>query len=233
MTSIPVEMTSIPVEMAKTAKTAKKNLFAVFAILVVQIPHERGIMNRGYTCLWRKVWSNTVLAEPGKRFSRFEAWLYITNVLAAGIDAQAAGLKRGEFVGSVRQLAECFNWSRGAMLRFLETLSQNSMIMRVGHSAGHPAGQEMGHFSVCNYETYNPSRYTERDTQRDTERDTFKEVFKESINKIKDTHMPSVDGDRVPPKIPVDIFRQHNQLLPEVKAITAMGRIRGNEDSHL
>jgi hypothetical protein len=33
--------------------------------------------------------------------------------------------------------------------------------------------------------------------------------------------MPSVDGDRVPPKILVDIFRQHNQLLPEVKALTS------------
>ena len=136
-------------------------------------------MYRGYTCLYRKIWSNTILAEPGKRFSRLEAWLYITNVLATGKDDEAAGLKRGEFVVSVRQLAECFNWSRGSMLRFIEILIQNSMIMRVGHSVG----QEAGHFSVCNYETYN----TPRNTKRDTERDTFKEVLKESKNKIKDT----------------------------------------------
>ena len=63
-------------------------------------------MHRGYTCLWRKIWSNAVLAEPGKRFSRLEAWLYITNVLAAGMDDQAAGLKRGEFMASVRQLPD-------------------------------------------------------------------------------------------------------------------------------
>ena len=133
-------------------------------------------MYRGYTCLYRKVWSNAILAESGKRFSRLEAWLYITNVLATGKDDEAAGLKRGEFVVSVRQLAECFNWSRGSMLRFIEILIQNSMIMRVGHSVG----QEAGHFSVCNYETYN----TPRNTKRDTERDTFKEVLKESKNKI-------------------------------------------------
>ena len=126
-------------------------------------------MYRGYTCLWRKIWSNAVLVEPGKPFSRLEAWLYITNVLATGMDDQDAGLRRGEFVASVRQLAECFNWSRGAVLRFFETLLQNSMIMRVGHSAG----QEAGHFSVCNYATYNPSRNAERDTKRDT----FKEVL--------------------------------------------------------
>jgi len=65
------------------------------------------------------------------------------------MDDQAAGLKRGEFVASVRQFAACFHWSLGAVLRFLETLLQNSMIMRVGHQAG----QEAGHFAVCNYDS--------------------------------------------------------------------------------
>jgi hypothetical protein len=141
------------------------------------------IMHKGYTCLWRKIWSNAVLAEPGKRFSRLEAWLYITNVLATGVDDQAAGLKRGEFVASVRVLASCFNWSIGAVHRFFETLLQNSMIIRVEHSAEHPAEQEAGHFNVCNYEIYNSHRYAERNTERNGERNTFKEVLKESIKK--------------------------------------------------
>jgi hypothetical protein len=153
-------------------------------------------MYRGFTFLWRKIWSNAVLAEPRKPFSRLEAWLYITNVLAAGMDDPHAGLKRGEFVASVRQLADCFNWSRGSVLRFLETLLQNSMIMRGGHSAG----QEAGHFTVCKYETYNPSRNVERDTKRDT----YKEVLKESIKKeIKDRHLPSADGRCLSPKTDV------------------------------
>jgi hypothetical protein len=139
-------------------------------------------MHRGYTCLWRKVWSNAVLAEPGRRFSRLEAWLYITNVLAAVKDGQAAGLKRGEFVASIRQCAGCFNWSHGAVQRFLDMLLQNSMIMRVVRETGHLAGQEAGHFRVCKYDTNNPTRDTERDTERDTKRDTYEEVLKESIN---------------------------------------------------
>ena len=61
---------------------------------MLMIQNERRIMYRGYTCLHRKIWSNALLAEPGKRFSRLEAWLYITNVLAAGKDDQAAGLTR-------------------------------------------------------------------------------------------------------------------------------------------
>jgi hypothetical protein len=191
--------------------------------------NKRGIMYRGYTCLYRKIWSNAVLAEPGKRFSRLEAWLYITNVLATGKDDEAAGLKRGEFVASIRQLGECFNWSVGSVHRFLETLSQNSMIMRVEHSAEHLVEQETGHFSICNYETYNSPRYTERNTLRNAERNTFKEVLKESINKTKNTHVPafaeasafakaSADAS---PKILVEIYQQNNQSLPEVKALTS------------
>ena len=103
-------------------------------------------MHRGYTCLWRKIWSNAILAEPERRFSRLEAWLYITNVLAAGMDDAAAGLKRGEFVASVRQCAECFNWSIGAVQRFLEVLLENSMIMRVVHETIHPAITDVGLF---------------------------------------------------------------------------------------
>jgi hypothetical protein len=147
--------------------------------------------------------------------------LYITNVLAAGVNDDAAGLKRGEFVASVRQCAGFFNWSRGTVERFLDTLVQNSMIRRVGRQTGHPAGQEARHFTVCNYDTYNSPRAAERDTERDARRDTIKEVFKEGNKNIKDTHKPAAAGACVSPKILVEIYQQHNQALPEVKALTA------------
>jgi hypothetical protein len=177
-------------------------------------------MHRGYTCLWRKIWSNPVLTESGKRFSRLEAWLYITNVLAAGMDDQVAGLKRGEFVASVRRCATCFNWSIGAVHRFLELLVENSMIMRVEREAEHPAEQEAGHFIVCNYEIYNPPRYAEWNTERNAERNTYKEVLKESKKKIKDTRGPAARDVFVSPQIFLEMYQQHNQALPEVKALT-------------
>jgi hypothetical protein len=175
-------------------------------------------MNRGYTCLWRKIWSNPILAEPGKRFSRLEAWLYIVNVLAAEKDDPDAGLKPGEFIASIRQLAEYFNWSRMAVLRFFEILSEKSMIMRVGQKTG----QEAGHFTICNYGTYNASR----DARRDAQRSTFKEVFNNIYinNKYKDTHhtpMPADAGVPVSAKILPELYKQNNQALPEVKALTA------------
>jgi hypothetical protein len=61
-------------------------------------------MRRGYTLLWRKIWANPLLVEPGKKFSRLEAWLYIVNVLAAGMDSEESGLSRGEFVSSSKYL---------------------------------------------------------------------------------------------------------------------------------
>jgi len=151
--------------------------------------------------------------------------LYITNVLAAGKNDPAAGLKRGEFVASIRQCANSFNWSRSAVERFFELLADNSMIMQMGHSAG----QEAGHFTVCNYETYN----FPRDAERDTRRDTYKEVFKESKKKIKDTSAfakapadePVLAGrsfsEGRSPKVLFEIYQQHNQALPGVKALTA------------
>jgi hypothetical protein len=178
-------------------------------------------MHRGYTCLWRKIWSNAVLTEHNKRFSRLEAWLYITNVFAAGRDDPAAGLKRGEFVASIRQCAECFNWSLGTVHRFLELLVEHSMIKRVEREVEHPVEQEAGHFIVCNYETYNPPRYTEWNAERYAQRNTFKEVFKESKNKRKDTPCPAARDVCVSPKVLLEIYEQHNQALPEVKALTA------------
>ncbi len=178
-------------------------------------------MHRGYTCLWRKIWSNAVLTERSKRFSRLEAWLYITNMFAAGRDDPAAGLKRGEFVASVSKCAECFNWSHGVAQRFLDLLVEHSMIMRVVREAVHPAVQEAGHFIVCNYEAYNPPQYTERYAERYAQRNTIKEVFKESKNKRKDTLCPASRDTCVTPKILVEIYQQHNQALPEVKALTA------------
>jgi hypothetical protein len=141
-------------------------------------------MYRGYTCLYRKIWSNAILAEPGRQFSRLEAWLYITNVLAAGKSNEAAGLKRGEFVASIRFLAKALNWSHPMAQRFINQLLENSMIMRVIHQTIHPAIQEAGHFSVCNYETYNSPRYAGRNSDRYAERYKIKEVLKESLNKI-------------------------------------------------
>ncbi len=183
---------------------------------VGQVSHLRTVkaINRGYTFLWRKTWANPVFQEQGKRFSRLEAWLYLVNVLASGIDNQAAGLRRGEFCTSVRRLANLWNWSPSSVFRFLRQLEQNRMITRLKHQAE----QEAEHFIICNYSTYNP----ERNVERNTPRNTYKEGITEGVNKvIQDTHLPADAGACVSPGILLDIYRQQNQLLPGVKALTS------------
>ena len=141
-------------------------------------------MQRGYTLLWRKIWANPVLCEPGRKFSRLEAWLYIINVLASGKDDESSGLGRGEFSVSSRYLVRAWNWPRANVQRFLKELEKEGMIARIGdreegenasgaglgHQTGQSAGHHAGHFIVGNYETYNPVRAADRATNRATSR---------------------------------------------------------------
>jgi hypothetical protein len=193
-------------------------------------------MNRGYTLLWRKIWANPLLCEPGKKFSRLEAWLYLTNILAAGMDDEAAGLRRGDFQASSRYLARKWNWPRSTVQRFFKELESGGMISRLdetvtdeiranpdlGHLPGQSAGHPEGRFAVSNYETYNPARATLRSTDRATSRAKVKEVGKEVGKEVEKTHTcPAPRDAPVSPKILVEIYRQHNQALPGVKALTS------------
>jgi len=183
---------------------------------------ERNAMNRGYTFLWRKTWANPLLHEKGKRFSRLEAWLYLTNILAAGVDDREVGLRRGEFRASVRRLADLWGWSPTIIFRFLRLQEENHMISRLKHQPEQSAEHEAERFIVCNYSTYNPERNTKRDGERNAQRNTIKEGIKEGVNEVeKDTHSPAARDDHVSPKILIEIYRQENQSLPEVKALTA------------
>jgi hypothetical protein len=191
-------------------------------------------VNRGYTFLWRKTWANPVLQGKEKRFSRLEAWLYLINVLATGVDDAGAGLRRGEFSASVRRMAKLWNWSPTAVFRFLRLLEENQMISRLKHQAEQSAEQEAERIIICSYSTYNPARNSKRNSERNAQRNTYKAGIKEGINKVeKDTPafaeasagMP-VLADRsfsegLPPKTLLEIYQQQNQSLPKVKALTA------------
>jgi hypothetical protein len=174
-------------------------------------------MDFGYTLMHRKVWKNHVLMEKGKRFSRLEAWLYIINVQARGVDDPDSGLKRGEFAASIRYLAEAWNWSRSAVHRFMADLIANEMIKKLGHLAGHNLGHSAEHFIVCNYEVYNPTRDTQRDTFWDTWRDKVNKDKKKEEKKEKEDS-PSLGSSNPNPVILLEIYESENSRLPKVKA---------------
>ena len=95
-------------------------------------------MDLGYTLLHRKFWRNEILQEKGKPFSRREAWLYLTNVLARGTDDPETGLKRGEFEASYRFLAQTWNWETTRVFRFFKQLEAEGMLSRNPLSMQHP-----------------------------------------------------------------------------------------------
>ncbi len=149
-------------------------------------------MNRGYTLLWRKCWDNPVLKDRGKRFSKFEAWLYLVNVCARGMASD--GLERGEFRASYRYLGKAWRWSVDAVFRFIRNLEAAEMIKRgsewSNNRAERPAEHQPEHFAehfiICNYSTYNPPPNTLPNAPPNTLPNEVKKVLKkvkEGINR--------------------------------------------------
>jgi len=159
---------------------------------------------RGYTKLWRKIWDNKFLVPTGHEFTRLEAWLDITNRLAAGLDQE--DVKRGEFQASIRFLADRWRWSRSRVERYLFELKELGMIQPVGHKTG----QQAGHFSVCKYESYNEVRDSKRDTKRD------------KLKKEKEGLKGSPNGERVAATAEtlLQIYNDENRRLPQVVALS-------------
>ncbi len=176
-------------------------------------------LQRGYTFLWRKIWDSEEFFPKGHVYSQFEAWLYLVNHEARGRDDPESGLLRGQFEASCRYLGSVWNWPKSNVHRFLQNLIKNGDIARLGHPAGHLAGQSAERFSVCNYETYNNVRDAKRDSKRTAERNNIKEGLKEGFKRVPSELSPP-DGDTPPestnPKILVWIYRHYNQRLPQV-----------------
>lgn len=159
---------------------------------------------KGYTFLWRKQFDNPFLMPKGHVFTRFEAWTDICNRLARGTDGD--GLKRGEFKASARFLAKRWNWGRSTAADFLKELEKLNMIERSGRLPGHLPG----HFSVCNYETYNPT--SGRKSGR------LPGQIKEGERRIKES--PDGDLSSTHPRLLLDRYNRYNQVLPAVRAFS-------------
>jgi len=102
--------------------------------------------------------------------------------------------------------------------RLVRVIPHFSRAFYCGGIPEHLAEQEVERFTVCNYSTYNPERSARRNGERNAQRNTIKEGLKELE---KDTHKPADAGARVSPEILLEIYRQQNQSLPEVKALTS------------
>lgn len=161
-------------------------------------------ISAGYTRLYRTIWKNKALDEPGKPFTKRDAFLYLVNCKASGQDDPTAGLKRGEFKASQRELSRAWSWSRASVRRFLELLENEKMIssrtrinIEKPNAMAHLAAHFEAHFIICNYSTYNP----DRPTNRPTNRPTLKNRINKDIKRELETSLPA--ESRNAPELPL------------------------------
>lgn len=172
-------------------------------------------VERGFIRLYRKIQDNPVLHERGKRYSRYEAFIWLC-LNARGTDDPETGLRRGELEVSVRFLAGVWNWGQGSVVRFLTALMAESMLTRVERSPERRPERYAERFSICNYELYNPTRNAERNANRNAERNKYKEGFNEGIKAGERHPSQPADAGMVDPLPSVDSYRLSESLKREI-----------------
>ena len=183
--------------------------------------------NRGFVLLWRQYWDDEELKEPGRQFSKREAWLYLFSNLANGIDRN--GIPRGQFEASERYLSKCWRWSKTKVHLFLQLLEKNGKIKRVLRneiSQDHQKDHLTDRFIICNYDTYQKAQTA----PQTAEKTKSNKGIKESINKeIKEEQkilieVPLKDGSNF--GISEQIIEQYKTAYPSVDVMQQIARYK-------
>jgi hypothetical protein len=129
------------------------------------------IERRGHIKISRKFFEDDAMWREPRRFSRAEAWIDCLQMAAwkprryaVGLDVEH--LERGEFVVSVRYLAQRWQWSKSAIQRWFVA------VQKAGRLAVQRQGQIGTVYLLVNYEHYQGTDSGRRDTDRDGEWDT-------------------------------------------------------------
>lgn len=139
------------------------------------------------------------------------AWMFLVSLAQHdhGYYHKGLRLERGQFMASLRWLADRMGWGRGSKgkrraERFMNRLIERDRI-RVAY--GTPNGTV---YSIVNYDTYAVARDTERDGMRDTERDgdgtaKGRERTQEHRNTGNNTHPRAgeIEFQDDPPRLPL------------------------------
>lgn len=152
---------------------------------------------RGFFAIDRGVWDHPLFAR--EKFSEREAWLWLLSGAAWAdtrirIGKSMIGLRRGQLAFATRFLAEKWMWTHSKVVRFLNRLKSDTMIVT-------EPKRDATLITICNYEKYQSSRNaSETQTETPPETEVKRSRNKEEENKqsnnqqIKeDTSLRSVD----------------------------------------
>mgnify|MGYP000877786057 CR=1 FL=1 len=110
----------------------------------------------GFIKLHRQIIENELYREP-RKFSKLEAWLYI--LLNAKYKEETEVhygteviIPIGSFATSCTQLARAWGWDKKAVIKFLDYLTQESMISRAGTKIDPKTGTKTG--TIINIENW-------------------------------------------------------------------------------
>lgn len=147
----------------------------------------------GFIKLSRKVFSGELWALK-RTFSDWEAWIdliqsarFEPNVGIYNVGVASIELSRGQFVGSVRFLAQRWSWGERKVRVFLSYLRKNNMVTTETVS-GHTV------ITLLNYAKYNDSsedipedipKDTARDTAKDTDNTQAIKELTESVTQLR------------------------------------------------
>ena len=132
----------------------------------------------GWFKVFRKVFDCP--AFEGERFSKREAWIYIVSrANHSPKDVRGMHIDRGQFHDSIEKLAMTWKWDRKSVMRFLDFLESENMIVIEKSRYGTSKGTMI---TVVNYEVYQGSMDINEDIKRDIKEDIKRDI-KRDINK--------------------------------------------------
>lgn len=152
----------------------------------------------GWFKVFRKVFDCP--AFEGERFSKREAWIYIVSrANHSPKDVRGMHIDRGQFHDSIEKLAMTWKWDRKSVMRFLDFLESENMIVIEKSRYGTSKGTMI---TVVNYEVYQGAMDINEDIKRDIKEDIKKDI-KRDINK-------NIKNDK-------NVKKENNNMLDQIE----------------
>lgn len=161
---------------------------------------------QGYIKLHRQLQECWIWTD--ERFSRGQAWVDLL-FMANHADKKVAFkegiilVERGQFITSIRKLADRWQWNKDTVLKFLRILEADEMIIRQSDS-------KRTLITIVNYEVYQDTSTSSRTPSRTPSRH---EVGHEVATNKNDKNVKNVKNNKEPLEEAIERFKKHRQKI--------------------
>lgn len=161
----------------------------------------------GYIKLFRDIEKHWIYEEK-RKFSRYEAWLDLLMMVNHSdgktmLDGELVEVKRGERITSIRKLMDRWDWSNTKVVKFLELLKKDEMILF------EITPKKKTLIKIVKYDKwqgFDGKEETEETTQKRQEKDTEKTVSNINKNDKEEVRMK-----KKKPSSPKQVYDEQNE----------------------